>query len=83
MQHCVLLHVAANVTNLFCKKITQDKHTSEAYLELSQTSDMELFKKIAGGFKSFLIFAKSSILDIWQSPEYTSLSIEICKCFIL
>ena len=52
------------------------KHTSEAYLERNQASDMELFEKIASGFKSFLIFAKSSILDIWQSPEYASASIE-------
>ena len=37
---------------------------------------MELFKKIASSFKSFLIFAKSSILDIWLSPEYASASSE-------
>ena len=51
-------------------------HSSEAYLERSQASDMELFKKIASGFKSFLIFAKNSILDISLSPEYASASIE-------
>ena len=37
---------------------------------------MELFKKIASGFKSFLIFTKSFILDTWLSPEYASASIE-------
>ena len=45
IQRCVLLHVATNLTTLFCKKITWEKHTSEAYLEPSQTSDMELVKK--------------------------------------
>ena len=57
-------------------KITQEKHTSEAYLESGQISNMKLFKKIANGFKPFLIFAKRSILDISMSPEYASVSIE-------
>ena len=33
-------------------------------------SNMELFKKIVNASIPFLIFAKSSILDIWLSPEY-------------
>ena len=37
---------------------------------------MELFKKIASGFKSFLVFPKRFILDIWLSPEYASAYIE-------
>ena len=49
---------------IYFVKIARDKHTSEAYLELSQTSDIELFKAIASSFKSFLILAKSSSLDI-------------------
>ena len=68
---------------IYFVKIARDKHTSEAYLELSQTSDIEPFKAIASSFKSFLIFAKSSSLDIWQSPEYVSVSIQIFKCFIM
>ena len=36
------------------------KNTSKAYLQPNQTSDMELFKKIAKGFKTFFIFAKIS-----------------------
>ena len=51
----------------------QEKHTSEVYLEPSQISNMELFKKMANGFKPCplkrRIFAKSSALDIWLSPE--------------
>ena len=61
---------------IYFKKITREKHTSETYLEPIQASDMGLFKKIAGGFKPFLIFGKSAILDVWLSPEYTSASIE-------
>ena len=38
---------------------------------------MEPFKKIANSFKSFLIFAKSSILDIWLNIEYTPVYIEM------
>ena len=52
------------------------KHTWEAYLEPSQASKIELFQEIANGFKPFIIFAKNSILDIWLSSEYTSVSIE-------
>ena len=37
----------------------------EAYLEPSQTFNMELFAKIANGYKPFLIFAKN--LDILES----------------
>ena len=44
-------------STVFCKKL------HEEYLEPSLASDMELFKEIANSFKSFLKFAKSSILD--------------------
>ena len=30
---------------------------------------MEVFKKIVNGFSFLTIFAKSSILDVWQDPE--------------
>ena len=33
---------------------------------------MEIFVKIVKNEKSFTIFAKSSILDVWQGSEYTS-----------
>ena len=49
IQHCVLLHVTTNLTILL--KITREKHTSEAYLETSQTSNMELFEIIINNFK--------------------------------
>ena len=42
---------------------------------------MELFKTLASGFKSFLVFPKSFILDIWLSPEYTFASIERWKVY--
>ena len=45
IQRCVLLHVATNLTLIYFVKITREKHTSEAYLEPSQTFDIELFKK--------------------------------------
>ena len=34
-----------------------------------------MFKKIVNGFKPFIVFTKSSILDVWLSSEYTSVSI--------
>ena len=37
---------------------------------------MELSEKLVNVFKWFLMFAKGSILDIWLSPEYASVSIE-------
>ena len=49
------------------------KHSgSEAYSEHCQTSNMELFAKIVNSFLSLTIFAKSSILDVWQGFEYNS-----------
>ena len=45
---------------------------SEAYLETSQTSEMEIFAKVVNGYQSFSIFAKSSILVVWLDFEYTS-----------
>lgn len=51
---------------------------SETYLELSQTSNMELLQKIANCFKSFFIFTKSSILFLC-----TTLYILTNKCFIV
>ena len=42
----------------------EEQHASEAYLESSQTSNMELFQKIVNSFKPFIIFAKSSILYV-------------------
>ena len=44
----------------------------EAYGEPKQTSKMELFAKTVKGWKSFIIFPKCFILDVWQGPEYTS-----------
>ena len=33
---------------------------------------MELFAKITKNEKPFIIFAKTSILDVWQGSEYAS-----------
>ena len=35
-------------------------------------SKMELFTKIIKNLKVLTIFAKTSILDVWQGPEYDS-----------
>ena len=43
--------------------------TSEAYLEPSQASKMELFVKIVNGFEPLAIFAKSPILDVLLGSE--------------
>ena len=37
-----------------------------------QISKMERFAKTVKGFKSLTIFAKCSMLDVWQGSEYTS-----------
>ena len=44
----------------------------ETYSELSKTSSMELFEKIVKSWKPLTIFAKTSILDIWQDSDYAS-----------
>ena len=46
---------------------------TEVRSERCQISKMKLFARIACGFQLLTIFAKSSILDIWQVPEYTLL----------
>ena len=46
--------------------------SSEAYSEPCQTSKMEVFAKIVNSFSFFTIFAKFSILDIWQDSEFVS-----------
>ena len=33
---------------------------------------MEFFVEIVNGFQPLIIFAKTSILDVWQSIEYAS-----------
>ena len=48
---------------------------SDSYSELYQTCKMEFFAKIVNDLKTLAIFAKISILDIWQDslyPEYLS-----------
>ena len=42
----------------------------EAYLELCQTSKVELFAKMVNGEKLLTVFVKSSILAVWQGSEY-------------
>ena len=45
---------------------------SEANSESCQTSKMALFAKINKNKKPFTIFAKISILDVWQGSAYAS-----------
>ena len=42
------------------------------FSESSPTSKMEPFGKIIKNFLRLTIFAKSSILDVWQGSEYAS-----------
>ena len=46
--------------------------SSEAYSEPCPTSKMELFVKTVHGWQPLIIFAKSSILQVWQGAEYAS-----------
>ena len=43
---------------------------SGEYSEPSQTSKMELFAKIVGGFQPLSIFSRSFILDAWQGSTF-------------
>ena len=47
-------------------------YSAEAYSEPFKASKMKLFVKIVNDFQSLTIFAKSSILDVWQGYEYAS-----------
>ena len=47
-------------------------YSVEAYLKPCQESKMKAFLKIVNVFQSLTIFAKSSILDVWQGSEYVS-----------
>ena len=42
------------------------------YSELNQPPKMELFVKMANGFQLLAIYAKHSILNVWQNFEYAS-----------
>ena len=53
--------------------------TSEAYPELSRTSEMELFAKVVNDWKPLTIFAKSSIIDVRLVFEYTPESQQAAK----
>ena len=43
-----------------------------AYSEPCQTTNMEYFAKIVNDFQRLAIFAKRSILDIWEGCEYAN-----------
>ena len=45
----------------------------QAYSERCQTSKMETYVKIVNGLKLLIVFAKKSILDVWQDSEYKPL----------
>ena len=55
---------------------------SEAYSELSRTSKMELFARIANCFSTVNHFLKIFILDVWQVSDYASGSLTISKPLI-
>ena len=50
----------------------QNAYYSEAYSEHCQTFKIERFEKIVEDFELLTIFAKRSILDVWQGSEYAS-----------
>ena len=45
-------------------------HILEVYLDTCQRSKMKLFTKKVKYFQPLSIYAKSSILDLWQDYEY-------------
>ena len=52
---------------------------ASAYPKPSLVSKLELFVKIANMFQPFIIFAKSSALDVWLGSEYSSVYHEFPK----
>ena len=65
---CVFL---AGTLNGFCFIGNALSVSSEAYLEPSQASMMELFAKI-GSLSCWLFLHKSCITDVWQGPKFAS-----------
>ena len=45
---------------------------SETYPGPCQTSKMEVFTNLINGFSFLIVFAKISILDVWQDSEFAS-----------
>ena len=45
-----------------------------AHSEHCKTSIMERFEKIVEGFEPLTIFAKRSVLNVWQGSEYGSVA---------
>ena len=60
--HAEDCNIALMVIMMNCFKL-------EAYLKPCQTSKMSSFAKIVNSWKLLFIFAKSSILDVWQVYE--------------
>ena len=52
---------------------------ASAYPEPSLISKTELFVRIVYMFQPFIIFAKSSVLDVWLGSEYSSVYHEFPK----
>ena len=55
--------------NPVCEKHDHHLLFREAYTEPCQTSKLELFGKIANGWKQLTIFAKSSILVVYNGAD--------------
>ena len=68
------------MVRFFKKSVKKISHT-EAYSEPYQISKMERFGEIVNGFLPLTIFAKRTILDIWQSSQYASNTL-IAQSFI-
>ena len=56
--------------NSFFSGSEQNAYCSETSSDLCQISKMECFEKVVDGFELLTIFAKRSILDVWQGSEY-------------
>ena len=54
-----------------CRRISESNIV--AYPELRQTSQMELLAKVVNGFQPLTVFARNSVLDVWEGSEYASI----------
>ena len=72
--------MAAKAKNVNSQKLLL-KHLV-AFLELSQTSKIDVFVILVNVIKLLTIFTKSSILDVWMGSKYTSVFWKYLKYLI-
>ena len=50
---------------------------TEAYLQPYQTSMIEVFTKVVNDYSLSVIFAKRSVINVWQGPRCVSVFVKV------